>query len=110
MPRISTRKEEKIKEAIIHLLFEQSPKALFTCRIAQELARDEEYTKKLLTDLERKNFIIAIRKNSKGQDYTRRIRWRLDSKVYNTYKNLSNSNNLNKHNNSNQTTTTSHNL
>ncbi|UZE93727.1 MAG: hypothetical protein IB618_03085 [Candidatus Pacearchaeota archaeon] len=90
MPRISIRKEEKIKESILHFLFQHSPKALFTCRIAQELARDEEYMKKLLLGLEAKGLVIAIKKNPKGQDYSRRIRWRLDSKVYDAYKKINN--------------------
>ena len=90
MPKISSRKEEKIKEAILHLLFQESPKALFTCKVAQELARDEEYMKKLLSELEIKNFVVSIKKNSKGQDYSRRIRWRLHSTVYDAYKKINN--------------------
>jgi len=93
MPRISSRKEEKIKESILHFLFQQSPKALFTCQIAQELARDEEYIKKLLLDLEIRNFVTSIKKNSKGKDYRRRIRWILDSKVYEAYKKINDLNN-----------------
>ena len=90
MPKISTRKEGKIKESILHFLFQESPKALFTCKIAQELARDEEYMKKLLIELEIKNFIISVKKNPQGKDYSRRIRWRLHSKVYEAYKNFNN--------------------
>jgi hypothetical protein len=86
--RISSSKEEKIKEGIIHLLFENSPRALFTAAIAQSLARDEEYVKKLLLDLERKNFVVAVRKNPKGKTYSRRIRWLLDTKVYGAYKSI----------------------
>jgi len=91
MPRISTRKEEKIKESILHFLFRQSPKALFTCHIAQEIARDEEFVKRLMLELESKGFVIAIRKNPKGKDYARRIRWRLGSKVYDAYKKINDS-------------------
>ncbi len=91
MPRISARKEEKIKESILHFLFRHSPKALFTCHIAQELARDEEYMKRLLLELEGKGFVIAIKKNSKGMNYLRRIRWRLDSKTYDAYKKINDS-------------------
>ncbi len=92
MPKISKRKEEKIKESILHLLFQESPKALFTARIAQELARDEEYMKKLLAELEIRNFVIAVKKNPKGQEYSRRIRWRLHSKIYDTYKKIDDTN------------------
>ncbi|MEM2933202.1 MAG: hypothetical protein QW622_03295 [Candidatus Pacearchaeota archaeon] len=92
MPKISSKKEEKIKEAILSLLFQTSPKALFTAKIAQELARDEEYIKKMLLEMEQRNFIVAIRKNAKGADYKRRIKWRLDSKVYEAYKRLDETN------------------
>lgn len=91
MPRISTKKEEKIKEAILHLLFQHSPKALFTYHVAQELARDEEYIKKLMLELESKNLVAGVRKNSLGRDYSRRIRWRLASQTYDAYKRLNSS-------------------
>lgn len=92
MPQISKRKEEKIKESILHLLFRESPKALFTSKIAQELARDEEYMKKLLLELETRNFVIAVKKNPNGQDYKRRIRWRLHPSVYEAYKKINTNN------------------
>jgi len=90
MPKISNTKEAKIKETILHHLFQQSPKSLFTYHIAQELARDEEYIKKLMTDLEAQGFVSGIKKNSKGIDYSRRIRWRLSSKAYDAYKKINN--------------------
>jgi len=86
MPRISQTKETKIKETILHLLFEQSPKSLFTYHIAQELARDEEYIKKLMEALELSGLVASVRKNPKGLDYSRRIRWRLSNKAYDAYK------------------------
>ena len=88
MPRISQVKEEKIKEAILAFLFQHTPKALFTYHIARELARDEEFIKRLLLELEGKEFILGVRKNPEGQDYSRRIRWRLSDKAYQAYKNL----------------------
>lgn len=95
MPRISETKERKIKETILHLLFEQSPKALFTYHIAQELARDEEYIKKLMFELESKNMVVGIKKNAQGKDYNRRIRWRLASPVYDAYKKLNSNPSIN---------------
>ena len=86
MPQIGQKKEEKIKENILSLLFQNSPKALFTAHISQELARDEEYIKKLLEALEFKKLVISIKKNSEGDDYKKRIKWRLSDKVYVTYK------------------------
>ena len=86
MPQISKVKEDKIKESILSFLFQNSPKALFTAEISQELARDEEYIKRLLLELEQKDLIVSVRKNSQGIEYSKRIRWRLADKVYNVYK------------------------
>jgi hypothetical protein len=88
MPRISNIKEEKIKETILAFLFQNTPRALFTYHIAQELARDEEFVKRLLLELEGKELVQAVKKSPKGEDYSRRIRWRLSDKAYQAYKNL----------------------
>ena len=48
MPRISESKKKKISEQILSYLFLISPKQVFTSNIAKELARDEEFIKKLL--------------------------------------------------------------
>jgi hypothetical protein len=86
MPQISSKKEEKIKENILSILFQNSPRALFTAHISQELARDEEYIKKLLEDLENKKLLVSVKKNPDGLEYKKRIRWGLSEKAYTTYK------------------------
>lgn len=86
--KISSSKKEKIKEAIIHLLFENSPKALFTATIAQAIARDEEFVKRLLLELESQKLVVQLKKNSRGKSYKKRTRWLLEPKVYKTYKDL----------------------
>lgn len=86
--KISSSKEEKIKESIIAFLFENSPTALFTATIAKAIARDEEYTKKLLLELKLKAFVVAVKKNPAGKNYSRRIRWALNPKVYEAYKKI----------------------
>jgi len=86
MPKISQQKKDKISEQILHHLFIMAPQALFTSQIAESLARDEEFTKALLTQLKSKNLIIEINKNPKGTPYIRRQRWRLSDNVYNIYK------------------------
>jgi len=88
MPKISNEKENKIKEAILHLLFQESPKMLFTYHIAKELARDEEYIKKLLTELEKKGLVVSVKKSTNGKDYSKRIRWRISAQAYEAYKQL----------------------
>lgn len=86
MPQISKQKKDKISEQILHHLFEISPESKFTSEISMELARDEEFIKSLLIDLEKKKLLIAINKNSKGTTYARRQRWTLSPQAYDAYK------------------------
>tara|TARA_Y100000310_G_scaffold340326_1_gene435692 strand:+ start:2691 stop:2966 length:276 start_codon:yes stop_codon:yes gene_type:complete len=86
MPPISLIKKEKISEHILSILFDNFPKPLFTSKIAQEIARDEEFTKSLLEDLNNKQLTIPIQKNPKGIQYKRRIRWRLSNQAHESLK------------------------
>jgi len=85
MPKISPKKKEKIQEQILHHLFSISPESRFTNKIAEEIARDEEFTKFLLEDLKSKSLITEINKNSSGKEYTKRQRWTLSSKAFDVY-------------------------
>ncbi len=93
MPQISKEKEKRIKEEILHLLFHNSPKMLFTVQVAKELARDEEYIKRLLLDLEGQDLALSVKKNNQGIEYSRRVRWRLSNKAYTVYQDLFEKNN-----------------
>ncbi|MFA4952663.1 MAG: hypothetical protein WC584_00400 [Candidatus Pacearchaeota archaeon] len=84
--RISEKKKEKIFEQILAFLYGSTPKALFTSQIAQGIARDEEFIKKLLLELKEKKLVIEIKKNNKGNFYIRRARWNLSNLAYQTYK------------------------
>jgi len=84
--KISEEKREKINEQILFILYTFSPRALFTYHIAQEMARDEEFVKKLLLGLKEKNLVIEVKKNPKGKDYLKRSKWRLNDWVYSFYK------------------------
>jgi hypothetical protein len=86
MPRISQSKKDKISEQILHYLFTVSPESQYTNRIGQEIIRDEEFTKLLLIELEKKKLVLSIDKNSKGIQYSRRQRWRLSPQAYDAYK------------------------
>jgi predicted transcriptional regulator with HTH domain len=86
MPRISEQKIEKISEQIIYHLYSIFPKQVFTSDIARELARDEEFIKRLLINLEKKGLVIKISKNSQGFQYSRRQRWRISNKAHRIYK------------------------
>jgi len=84
--RLSKTKKDRITEQILLFLYHSFPKEPFTAEIAREIARDEEFIKKLLFELNEKNLVIPIRKNNKGESFSRRLRWRLSSKVYEVYK------------------------
>ena len=84
--RISNKKKEKISEQVLALLYSKNPKSLFTSEIAQELARDEEFIKKILLNLNNKKLVVKISKNQKGIDYIRRLRWRMSKEAYKAYK------------------------
>jgi len=85
MPKISKEKIDKIKEHILHHLFEISPQSKFTSDIAKEIARDEEFTKSLMLALKEKKLVSEINKNPNGADYTKRQRWSLSSEAYSAY-------------------------
>jgi hypothetical protein len=86
MPKISKEKKERIQEHIISFLYASFPKQVFTSTISQELARDEEFIKRLLLDLEKKQLVVRVSKGPRGDTYTRRIRWRISNKAYDVYK------------------------
>ena len=88
MSKISLEKTIKIKEEIIRVLFENSPKALFTVEIAKEMARDEEFISRLLKELNTQKITQEVNKNSKGFDYIARKRWQLTNEAYDAYKKL----------------------
>ena len=85
--RISKEKQQKISEQILQTLFLASPRLLFTAQISREIARDEEFVKKLLLELKTKKLVLEVKKNKDGIEYSRRQRWRLPEKVYQYYKN-----------------------
>lgn len=86
--KISKEKKEKISEQILNFIFLTSPKPLFTSHIAREVARDEEFVKNLLKELKKKKLVLEIKKNVKGIDYTRRLRWKLSEGAYKIYKRM----------------------
>jgi len=84
--RISKEKKDKISEQILALLYSTNPKPLFTLHIAKEIARDEEFVKKLLLELKEKKMVVEIKKNIKGIPYLKRSRWKISDAVYDIYK------------------------
>ena len=84
--RISQIKRDKISEQILAFLYSIHPKPIFTSYIAQEIARDEEFVKRILLELKEKKLIFEINKNPKGIKYKRRLRWTLSNAAYRIYK------------------------
>ena len=89
MPKLSEDKIKRIKEELLSVLFDQSPKPILTSHLAREIIRDEEFTLKLLKDLKQAKLIKEIKKNSQGKEYLSRRRWILTKEVYSQYKDLS---------------------
>jgi len=83
--KLSQQKKDKIAEQILSLLYHSFPKQFFTAEIAREIARDEEFIKRLMFDLKNKNLVKDIKKNTKGIDFVRRIKWQLTSNAYEAY-------------------------
>ena len=85
--KLSKEKRDKISEQILAALYTSNPQTLFTSYVAKEIARDEEFTKKILQELKKKLLVSEIRKNPKGIEYARRSRWTLSDAAYRAYKN-----------------------
>jgi hypothetical protein len=85
MPRISKEKVEKISEQILFYLYGVFPKLVFTVDVARELARDEEFVKRLLLDLEGKKLVVRVSKNANGDAYLKRMRWRISNRAHEVY-------------------------
>jgi len=84
--KISKEKKDKISEHILAFLYSISPRSIFTSHIAIEVARDEEFVKKILLDLKKKGLVSQINKNPEGKSYLKRSRWTLTDSTYEAYK------------------------
>jgi len=84
--RLSKEKRDRISEQILSTLYHNFPKSLFTAEIAREIARDEEFIKTIMQNLQDKKLVSCIRKNSQGIIYSRRCRWSLSPNAYDAYK------------------------
>lgn len=87
--KISEEKKRKISEQILAFLYSSNPRPLFTAHIAKEIARDEEFIKKIMENLKKENLVLKINKNPTGKEYKRRTRWKLTDAAYQAYKKAS---------------------
>ena len=85
MPRISEEKRQKISEQIVFYLYTIFPKQVFTSEIAKEMARDEEFIKIILIEMEKKGLVVKIDRNPDGIKYELRMRWRISNKAHTAY-------------------------
>jgi len=86
--RLSKTKRDRISEQVLSHLYHNFPISFFTSAISQELARDEEFIKQLLLELQDKKLVSCIKKNPQGELYSRRCRWTLSPKAYSAYKQI----------------------
>ncbi|MEK6896579.1 MAG: hypothetical protein AABX12_03935 [Nanoarchaeota archaeon] len=85
MPRISPKTKDRIAEHVLSHLFSRAPEPVYTNAVARELARDEEFIKTLLGELEQKKLVVKITRNDKGLPLARRARWRLSNTAFEAY-------------------------
>jgi len=84
--RLSQDKKNRIIEQVLSFLYSSFPEQPFTAEIAREVARDEEFIKKILFELREKGFVVSVMKNKEGEPFTRRLKWKLSSRVYDVYR------------------------
>jgi len=85
--RLSKEKRDRIAEQVLEHLYHSFPQQLFTAEISRFIARDEEFIKALLLELQAKGLVVAIKKNKDGTLFIRRIKWQLSTKAYSAYSN-----------------------
>ncbi|MBS3150579.1 hypothetical protein J4425_02125 [Candidatus Woesearchaeota archaeon] len=83
MSKISEKKKDKIKGEILGVLYEHFPKMIFTNKIADEIARNNEFVLKLLNEMEELKW---IKKNKR----IARTSWGLTLEIYNQYEKMAN--------------------
>jgi len=88
MSRVSDRKKEKIKEEILRVLYDNSPVAISTSSIANEIIRDNEFILGLLKDMERVGLVRGIRQDRNIKKKKVRIRWRMSNKAFKQYQEI----------------------
>lgn len=88
MSKISKKKVEKIKEVILRVLYDAGIRGMFTKRISDEIARNDEFVLKLLLDMEKQGLAKQMKNTKKGTQFIRRKQWTLTDQAYEEYKKL----------------------
>ncbi len=87
MTRISKKREDKIKEEILGLLYENI-KGLSTYKISEEILRDDEFVLRLLNEMQGKGIVKQVKKTTKGEEYKTKKMWGLSKEAFEAYKGL----------------------
>lgn len=87
MTRLSKKREEKIKEEILSILYENIT-GLSTYRVGEEILRDDEFTLRLLKELEEKKLVKTVQKSVHGREYKTKKMWALTKEAFEAYKGL----------------------
>ena len=72
MSRISKKNFERIASDAVSALYSSYPVPLTTRAIAREVARDNEFIKRVLVFLESRKLVVRVKK-----DYERWVKWKL---------------------------------
>ncbi len=87
MTRISKKREERIKEEILSILYENIT-GLSTYRIGEEVLRDDEFTLRLLNEMKTRGLVKEVAKSVKGREYKTKKMWALTKEAFEAYKGL----------------------
>ena len=88
MSRISEKVFRKIAENALVILYEAYPLAMSTSKIADELARDNEFTLKIMKYLQSKGLVTRLKEGRNGV-YVSWSKWKMTQAAYKKYSNLS---------------------
>jgi len=83
MSTISLANCEKIKSALLCILFDESPKPISAAQIASQEARDKEFILKLLKSMEKKQLVKNV-----TPAFSRKSYWVMTDEAYRKYKEL----------------------
>ncbi|MFH1332176.1 MAG: hypothetical protein ABIH63_02725 [archaeon] len=87
MTRISKKREERIKEEILSVLYENIT-GLSTYRIGEEIIRDDEFTLRLLNEMKVRGLVKEVPKAVTGREYKTKKVWALTKEAFEAYKGL----------------------
>lgn len=85
MSKLSKDKENKIKEQILEILYNNFPKMFYTKELADEVIRKDEFVLRLLIELKKNNLLNSY-EEKKGRGI--RKKWSMLKEVYEEYKKL----------------------